>query len=416
MFRRSITLGATVAAALAAAIAAACTDRSPVNPAPLGDAAVVAGPAPGQKPERLARWFARALRNPVFRAYLKAQLDASPFAEHKLQFQTFLGSNGGRARRYVAAENGETEAGITQASRAAIALEAYFPVPAHRAAWTGDENVLVATAVTDREVPVAFDPQGRRRLLDPDTPPDTPVIALVPVETDFTLEPQRLMVCPDCGDDGGGGGGGGGINPDVQPSAPPAGLYMTKTHFVQDFEGWLKGAPEFEVHILGQKAQTDSLLSYQCAGERSGAPYYFNQDNLDWSGSVLLFSKTQIDQYNAAHPGQNVRVFVVEDDDTACEIKTGKDRWSPLMTAVDAANQAQTAGKDTTSSTATKIWKYAKALYNLYLAVASWIMTNDELVGNAVQDVIVGEYHTGFNWIVKGDNNVTNGWINLEMK
>jgi hypothetical protein len=410
---RSITLAAIVVAA-AAATAAACTDRTPLNPAlPLGDAAGVSGPAAGQKPERLARLFARALRNPVFRAYLKAQLDASPYAEHKLQFQTFLGSNGGRARRYLAAENGETEAGITQEVHAAIALEAYFPVPAHRAAWTGDENVLVATGVTDRDVPVAFDLQGRRRLLDPDTPPATPVIALVPVETDFALTPQRLMACPDCGDDGGGGGG---ITPDVQPSAPPPGLYMTKAHFTQDFEGWLKGAPELEVYILGQKGQTDSLLSYQCAGEHSGAPYSFNQDNLDWSGSVLLFSKTQLDQYNAAHPGQNVRVFVVEDDDTPCEIKTGRDAFKLLTTAVDGANQAQTAGKDTTSSTLTKIWKYAKALIQIYNAVASLIMTNDELVGNAVQDVIAAEYHTGFNWIVKGDKNITNGWINLEMR
>ena len=408
MSRRSLTLAALVAAGLAA-----CTDRTPVNPPPAGDAAVVTGRAGAPKPERLARLFARALRNPVFRAYLKAQLDASPFAEHKLQFQTFLGANGGRARRYVADENGEPEAGITREAGAAIALEAYFPVPAHRAAWTGDENVLVATGITDRDVPVAFDPQGRRRLLDPDTPPETPVIALVPVETDFTGTPERLIVCPDCGDTGGGGGG---ITPDVQPSAPPPGLYMTKSHFVQDFEGWLKGAPEFEVHILGQKGLTDSLLSYQCAGEHSGTPYYFNQDNLDWSGSVMLFSKTQLDQYNAAHPGQNMRVFVVEDDDTPCEIKTGADAFKSLTTAVDAANEAQTAGKDTTSSTLAKIWKYATAFYKLLNAAASLIMTNDELVGNAVQDVIVGEYYPGFNWIVKGANNVTNGWINLEMK
>src|SRR6266511_3100880 len=212
----------------------------------------------------------------------------------------------------------------------------------------GDEDVIVAKGIADRDVPVAFDPQGRRRLLDPDSPPPTP------------------------------------------------GLYMTKAHFVQDFEGWLKGAPEFEVHILGQKGQTDSLQSYQCAGEHSGAPYYFNQDNLDWSGSVLLFSKTQIDQYNAAHPGQYMRVFVVEDDDTACQIKTGKDAFKLLATAVDGANQAQTAGKDTTSATATKIWRYALAVYKLISAVASLIATNDELVGNAVQDIIVGEYHPGF--------------------
>ena len=405
----------TLAGLAGAALAAACADRTLVDPRGAGDPAAVAASPPSspavQKPERLARAFAQALRSPVFRAYLKAQLDASPYAEHKLQFQSFLDANGGRARRHLAEASGRTEADVAREAGATIALEVYLPVPAHRGAWTGDENILVATAIADRDVPVAFDVRGGRRLLDPETPPpaSTPVLALVPVETDFIAgpsSPQRL-ICLECG------GGGGSV---TSPPPPAPGLYMTKAHFVKDFEGWLKGNPEFEVHVLGQKGQTDSLLSYQCSGERRAAPYFFNQDNLDWSGSVLLFSTTQIDQYNAAHPGQNVRVFVVEDDDTPCEIKTGKDRWSALMTAVDAANQAQTAGKDTTSSTATKIWKYARALYNLYLAVASWIMTNDELVGNAVQDVIAGEFHTGFNWIVKGDKNVTNGWINLEMK
>ena len=59
---------------------------------------------------------------------------------------------------------------------------------------------------------------------------------------------------------------------------------------MDDFEGWLKGGPEFEVHILGQKGQTDSLTDYQCAGEKQAAPYYFDQDALDWSGSVMLLS------------------------------------------------------------------------------------------------------------------------------
>ncbi len=72
------------------------------------------------------------------------------------------------------------------------------------------------------------------------------------------------------------------------------GLYLTKAHFVDDFEGWLKGGPEFEVHILGQKGQTDSLTDYQCAGEKQPAPYYFDQNALDWSGSVMLFSKVQL--------------------------------------------------------------------------------------------------------------------------
>jgi len=62
------------------------------------------------------------------------------------------------------------------------------------------------------------------------------------------------------------------------------------------------------------------------------------------------------------------------------------------------------------------LWKFAKALQKLLSALPSLINTNDELVGDAVQDNVVAEYHPGFNWIVKGENNVTNGWVQLEMK
>ena len=69
------------------------------------------------------------------------------------------------------------------------------------------------------------------------------------VETDFSASPAAIE-CLSCD---GGGGGGGYYPPPPPPPAPPApGLYLTKAHFVQDFEGWLKGAPEFEAHILGQ--------------------------------------------------------------------------------------------------------------------------------------------------------------------
>jgi len=387
----------TIAALVAAGVLTACSDRTPMNPPTKGeDAALTASSGTPQKPEKLARQFAKALRNPAFRAYVKAQLDASPFREHKLQFQTFLGASGGRALRYL-------EAGAEQEAKAAIALEIYFPVPEHRAAWTGDENVLVATGITDRDVPIAFDPQGGRHLLDPGTPPATPVLALVPVETDFSIDPQR-QTCLECGGSG-----------DVMPPPPPApGLYMTKAHFVQDFEGWLKGAPEFEVHILGQQGQTDSLMSYQCAGERQYGPYFFNQDNLDWSGRVLLFSKQQLDQYNLAHAGQNVRVFVVEDDDTPCVIKTDPERFQRLIAVVDSVYRDLTAGNDS-SSTIQRAYKYAKVAENVWEALASFFKSNDEMVGNAVQDVIVGQTYPGFNWFVKGDDSITNGWINLVM-
>jgi hypothetical protein len=382
---------------------AACGERTVTPPAETSTARV---PESSRRPEALAKMVAKGLKNPAFRAYLKAQLDASPYREHKLQFETFLAANSARASREIAGENGTTKDALAAQAKAAIALEVYFPVPAHRAAWQGDEQILVATALTDDDPPIAFDPEGRRLVLDPQTPPATPVLAIVPVETDFSRPPAKVIECIDCG-----GGSG-----DVQPPPPPApGLYMTKSHFVHDFEGWLKGSPEFEVHILGQKNGTDSLMSYQCAGEHAGGPYTFDQNDHDWSGNVLLFSKTQLDQYNVAHPNQNVRVFVVEDDDTACQIKTDPNRFQRLILAVDSAYKKLTTGNDS-STTVTKAYKYGMALYSVWQALAYWIKSNDELVGNAVEDDIVGSFYSGYNWFVKGESNVTNGWINLEMR
>src|SRR6266487_3854462 len=394
------------AAALALLVGAlACSDRPP-GTAP----AAASGPnvlSTATNPELLARSLALALGDPAFRAHVKGELDRSPFREHKLSFQRFLAAGRGHALAAMAQRTGVATADLSRAAAGAIPLEMYLPVPEHRRIWEGDANVLVATAVADHDPPVAFDVQGNRRLLDPERPPSTPVIAVVPVETDFSAAPNGI-ICLACD-------GGGYYPPPPPPPSSPPGLYLTKAHFVDDFEGWLKGGPEFEVHILGQKEQTDSLTDYQCAGEKQPAPYYFDQNDLDWSGSVMLFSKAQLDAYNVAHPGQNVRVFVVEDDDTACEIKANRDIIGNLFKVVDGAYKAITAGNDS-SNAFVKLFKQANAFQKLWSALASFFNTNDELVGTAVASDVVGVSYPGYNWIVKGENNATNGWIALQMK
>src|SRR6266540_4388810 len=88
---------------------------------PVGAAAAVT--ASPQRPEALARMVAKGLKNAAFRAYLKAQLDASPYGEHKLQFETFLAANSGRALREIAAENATTKDGLAEQAKTTIALE-----------------------------------------------------------------------------------------------------------------------------------------------------------------------------------------------------------------------------------------------------------------------------------------------------
>jgi hypothetical protein len=190
---------------------------------------------------------------------------------------------------------------------------------------------------------------------------------------------------------------------------------MTYSHFVQDFEGWFKGNPEFEIHILGQAGTSDSLRDYQCAGGSAGAPYYFDQNDLDWKGGVLLFSQAQLTNYKTAHPNQNFRIVALEDDDTACAIKFDAGRFKSMVGALQTNYPNLTGAKDTTSGIV-KFVKRANALQKILSAVYSFLTTQDDLIGNAIEDVVVGQFFAGANWIVKGESNKTNGWLKLEMR
>ncbi len=415
-------------AALLAAllVTAACADRStPVEPAGADAASLVAPPSPEQaRNERLARRFAKALRNDDFRALVARALKSSAEPEGKVHLQRLLDGNQGAVRRRLAGLAAEPPADLDADLDGSPSIEIYLPVPEHRARWHGTLDVLVATAEHDQDRPVAFDPEGRRHLLDASRPPNTPVIALGRAESGFHEAAMAYfdgcMTCdPDAGGftgggpaGGGGGAGGGGAGGGASLVSP--GLYMTYAKFTQTFEGWLKGSPEFEVHLLGQDGTTNAMKSYQCAGENAGAPYQFDQNDTEWSGSVLLFSQYQLDSYKAQHPGQSMRVLVVEDDDGACVIKTDSARVARMFQQLLTTYGDLTGGKDTTLLSV-KSFKKAQSLFQLLKSVWSVITTQDDLVGNAIEDVVAREYFPNANWIVKGENTVTNGAIRLEM-
>jgi hypothetical protein len=394
-----------------ALVVAGCTDRTGPEPpirAPSSPPPAVrqgGSPAARDARERLARRLAHALANAEFRRQVKSALDRSPVREHKLHFQRWLDAGDRQTLRAVARANGISAAAFSIEAHSAAPLEMYLPVPAHWAAWRGDDRLLVATVGGDHEAPVAFTLDGRRLVLDPERPPATPVLVVVPVETDFDHASAHPAVDNFLGDGGG------------APAGPPHGLYMKHAHFVRDFEGWPKGNPEFEIHILGQAGSSDSLQTYSCSGERASGSYYqFNMDDDDWIGSVLLLSDQQITAYRNVHPGQNFRVFAVEDDDTACQIKVDPNRFYTLVKSVEAAYPKLTGGRDSTTSTLARLWKRANALQKILRALAGIITTNDELIGNAVESSVVGVSYPDANWVVKGDNNQTNGWLYLQMQ
>ncbi|MEO8294546.1 MAG: hypothetical protein ABI613_03445 [Gemmatimonadota bacterium] len=402
---------------LLAGMAFGCTTDRPAPSAPTTDPTDIfhSSIVQEERLQRLARTLALALHDSGFRHQVHARLEASRFREHKIDFQGLLAGANQSVLQDLSRLSGRTRSEIQEDAANAGALELYVPVPAHRARWKGEEDLMVATAQGDHDAPIGFDTRGRRFTLDAGSPPLETVLALVPSETDFSRPAGAtcdINTCPPTG--GGPGGGGSGGGPSGGPPAP--GLYMTYAHVTQLFESWLKGDPEFEVHILGQSGQTDSLKSYQCAGEHAGGPYTYDQNTKDWTGSVLLFSQSQLDSYKLQHPGQSIRIFLVEDDDTACDIRSGTGTFEQILATVDTVYNSFTGGRDTTRSGIGHVLQKARSYQKLLQKLAQLIKTNDEMVGDAIEDSVVGQYVSGANWIVKGDHNVTNGWLKLVMK
>jgi hypothetical protein len=396
---------------------AACADREsptqPDDPSPPGAAVVVTRPQ-SERLERLARRVALALGDPTFRAEVKARLDASPYREGKVHLQRALAEHGGRGIATLARASGDAASVIAEDAAAAGTLELYLPVPAHRAAWSGDDRVLVATAERDGDAPVAFDVRGRRTVLDARTPPDVPVLAVVPAELDFDAPRTANATCTEetCGSGGGTGG-------EYLVSAP--GLYMTRAEFVGDFEGWLKGNPEYEIHIMGPAAPDDveTLASFQCIGEAAGSPYRWDTNTKTWSGQQLLFSEQQMAAFESVHPGKPFSIMAYEDDDGACQIKVDRDRFERLLVAARAAYSDFTGAwgeRIDTPEGGRRVLTAAKSGFDLITAIANFIKTSDDVIGVAIEDSKVGRYRVGTNWTLIGDQLVTNGWLQLAIQ
>jgi hypothetical protein len=393
-------------------VVAACGEQqSPVSVAEESEVRPIEVDDPRRAPmERLARRVAMALADPAFRAYVRASLEGSPYVERKLPFSRFVAAEGNRAALAMAA--GEGPEGVAADLREAGGLEFYFPIPEHARRWQGEGPILVATEVNDHEAPVAFDMQGRRVILDPRTPPAIPVLALVPQETDFDapLRAQQLP-CDTCDPE----------SPPQPPQppipgSPPASLRMTYFSVNKDFEGWLRGSPEYEVHVMGPVSQTDTsrYRTLYCIGE-NGADRFWNNNEDRWSGDVVLMSAEQLDAYHTAFPRNNFSILAIEDDDTSCEIKVDRDRFSEMVNAASTAYSGYKGARDSLGFNGKTIVA-AKAAYNFLRAVADFFKTNDDMIGIAFANTVTGYYSAEGNWSWIGEGANRYGWVKFEMR
>lgn len=310
----------------------------------------------------LTRLVARAFSDAGLRNRVKNDMRTSPFLEHKLEFASYLkGGKGGilLAKMAQHADRSKEQVVALLEDLEPLELELYMPVDEHRSTWTGGPEVIIASHFDEGQKPAAFTTEGEPYDLSLEDAPERPVMALVPVETDFDdplptsaventkdragraigqYRPRTvsaningdLPTCTDCT---------GGNN--IDWSELPPGLYMFDNYIDDLGESWTKGDPELEAHLLSPTASSpDALESIQCAGEQEFGQFHFDQDGstLPAGEAVRLATKSQIEDFQDTFgTGEGQGVLLLEDDDTTCEIKMDENSLNEFLenTAVE---------------------------------------------------------------------------------
>jgi hypothetical protein len=265
---------------------------------------------------RLAQEVAMALQYPEVRAAVYQDLRASPFKENKVHLRSYLQGEGRPLLDRVAASKGVTSEAALRTLDSLVDLEFYMPVKEHWLTWDASEALLVASDLSDDDdvLPAVFDLKG-----DPwpnvsyEAPPTVPTLVLVPVETDFSKPPSRGALAP-------------------QAPMYESGVLMTYANVPDDKEGWPNGSPELEIHAFVRNG-AGNFIDLQCAGESQSYPYYYDQDDDTWSGTVQVILEAGV--------GINPVEFSMWEDDIAdvpCEPNYGRPPYVTSGTNTDFGN------------------------------------------------------------------------------
>src|SRR5574341_296974 len=312
----------------------------------------------------VTREVAMALRDDQVRRAIYDALHASPYPEHKLQFQALLSGEGRSLLAAMARGSLGSEATVLATLDSIADLEFYIPDKEHWRVWAGGPELLVASELDDDgSLPVALDPGGNPVQFESAHNavyklPAVPTLSLVPAETDFSRAPAAAA--------------------DVQRSALDAGpgLYMVSSYISQLQESPLRGSPEIEVHAFPRNG-AGNFVDAQCAGEHQATPFQFDQQDHSWSGpEVKIIPEDGV--------GTNpVEVSVWEDDITACDPSTGR----PPHVSQGTMDQYTAWGSRPTVTVSlvnsVKVVSFASLGVPLALYVDTTVLNRDDDVGEA---------------------------------
>jgi hypothetical protein len=274
--------------------------------------------------EPVVRFLAKALGDPALRDRVYASMQGSPVRERKLHFRRFLESDGRGIQDRMTQLIGGNQRELVAALDALPPLEFYMPVPEHRRVWAGGSDLIVVGQLGETHTPLGFDLLGVQVNLSLSAPPKTPVLVVVPIETDFeevsgsTAETKLASAV-------------------AQPSpTTPWDFRLASVNFGDDYEPWTKGDPEFEMHVFASN-KFGQVLQYEyydvfgnlrlgfrfwgCIGEEAGGDQQWNYDAWgayrSYTGEDRPVLATDTDQNNYMD-GYLTLAGTENDDPNAC--------------------------------------------------------------------------------------------------
>ncbi|MBZ4421271.1 hypothetical protein [Myxococcus sp. RHSTA-1-4] len=315
--------------------------------------------------QTLTRALALSLRDPSSRGLVRAAMAQSLVKEDKVHFNSYVRGPGRALLQAMSRQSGLSVDQLEGLLGQAGSLELYLPVQEHRAAWLGDEKLLVATQLIDHEQPVGFDLNGDSVPLSADAPPAVPTLALVPSE-DFDAEgtPSKRGLAL--------GRGGqllqamGGVTATATTAWTGAYVNSVSIPGTSDYEAWIRGAPEFEMYLERVGSTRQKL---RCAAAGSIAPFSWNMDGTSWTTPFLIAWVSETPSL------EGLGMYFYEDDETECVVKDDKDYLKLTMDLLKNSLSVYMAYQQ-------KQWDQAVISF-IHATVALWsiVAGNDEYVG-----------------------------------